>query len=303
METLLIWALVIAAIALITMLLMLLASERELKRQRLDIAALKKRLKAPNDTVSSPQSPGNHASGSSPELDSSAEQVRANEITIANMQCEIEALRAENSWLKRQSPTHETANAPVRRFFSWPSRAQSYAPSCDTASDLGSRKSSLVLPASAAAILVMALASLFFARGRPNVNSSTLRTANPVEAKLDPAASSTMLSAEILVSDESGSRDFPRDSAAKETLAPGMKETQAVSPATQASDVPRGVPYEIVRSTRVFSAPDEQSRALARVEAGMEIVVVGAQNGWLEVRSRHGRPPGFIRKDTVIRKR
>jgi hypothetical protein len=302
METLLIWALVIAAIALVSILLMLLAAERELKRQRLEIGALKKSLPAGPDTLAPPPAPGNHKAGSSPDLDGSAEQVRANEITIANMQCEIEALRAENSWLKRQSPADETTDAPLRRFFFLPSRAQTDAPA-NTRLDLRSQKSSLLLPGSAAALLVIALVSLFFARGRPILNSPAVRTISPVEGKLGPAASSAMLSAEVLVSDESGSRGSPVDSGAKETPGPRTVETEAAIPARQPAGVLRGVPYEVVRSTRVFSEPHEQSRALARVEAGMEIVVVGARNGWLEVRSRHGRPPGFIRKDTVIRKR
>jgi hypothetical protein len=29
--------------------------------------------------------------------------------------------------------------------------------------------------------------------------------------------------------------------------------------------------------------------------------VVDSRNGWLEIRSKHGRPPGFIQKTAAIR--
>jgi hypothetical protein len=33
------------------------------------------------------------------------------------------------------------------------------------------------------------------------------------------------------------------------------------------------------------------------IEPGVRVNVVGAKNGWLEIHSKHGRPPGFIRKE------
>jgi cell division septum initiation protein DivIVA len=88
--------------------------------------------------------------------------------------------------------------------------------------------------------------------------------------------------------------------------AEGDKSTETATPRRNAaatkSAVLRGARYEVVRSTRVFSQPTDSSRPLARVEAGMEINVVGARDEWLEVRSRHGRPPGFIKRDTAVMK-
>ena len=52
--------------------------------------------------------------------------------------------------------------------------------------------------------------------------------------------------------------------------------------------------YEIVQPTRVFSAPSEHSQLVANVEPGTQVNVVDSRNGWLEIRSKHGRPPGFI---------
>jgi hypothetical protein len=59
--------------------------------------------------------------------------------------------------------------------------------------------------------------------------------------------------------------------------------------------------YEIVQPTRVFSAPSERSQLVANVEPGTQVNVVDSRNGWLEIRSKHGRPPGFIQKTAAKR--
>lgn len=59
--------------------------------------------------------------------------------------------------------------------------------------------------------------------------------------------------------------------------------------------------YEIIQPTRVFSAPSEHSQLIANVEPGTQVNVVDSRNGWLEIRSKHGRPPGFIQKTAAIR--
>jgi hypothetical protein len=59
--------------------------------------------------------------------------------------------------------------------------------------------------------------------------------------------------------------------------------------------------YEIVRPTRVFSSPSEHSQLIANIEPGTQVNVVDSRNGWLEIRSKHGRPPGFIPKAAATR--
>jgi chromosome segregation ATPase len=59
--------------------------------------------------------------------------------------------------------------------------------------------------------------------------------------------------------------------------------------------------YEVIQPTRVFSAPRADSQLIANIEPGTEVNVVDRRDGWLEIRSKHGRPPGFIRQDTAIR--
>jgi hypothetical protein len=58
--------------------------------------------------------------------------------------------------------------------------------------------------------------------------------------------------------------------------------------------------YETVRSTAVHEAPANSSRVLAQITKGTQITVVGSGGGWLEIRSRHGKPPGFIRADDAM---
>jgi len=59
--------------------------------------------------------------------------------------------------------------------------------------------------------------------------------------------------------------------------------------------------YEIVRPVQVYSQPKERSELLANLDAGMKVNVVDSRNGWLEIRSKHGRPPGFIRTEGAVR--
>jgi hypothetical protein len=59
--------------------------------------------------------------------------------------------------------------------------------------------------------------------------------------------------------------------------------------------------YEVTRSTRVFAAPTEFAQQVGEIEPGLKVNVVNARDGWLEIHSKHGRPPGFIRSDAVAR--
>ena len=58
--------------------------------------------------------------------------------------------------------------------------------------------------------------------------------------------------------------------------------------------------YETVRSTVVFEEPSGSSRKVATIPNGSKVRVVGSTGDWLEVRSKQGRPPGFIRRDDAV---
>jgi chromosome segregation ATPase len=69
---------------------------------------------------------------------------------------------------------------------------------------------------------------------------------------------------------------------------------------------PKGSPrlrgaFQTVRPAPVFSEPSENSALIAKLERGIKLNVVDSRDGWLEIRSKHGRPPGFIRQEAAVR--
>ena len=59
--------------------------------------------------------------------------------------------------------------------------------------------------------------------------------------------------------------------------------------------------YQVIRPSRVYAAPNELSRSIGDIEPGVNVSVVNARDGWLEIHSKHGRPPGFIRREAAAR--
>ncbi len=55
--------------------------------------------------------------------------------------------------------------------------------------------------------------------------------------------------------------------------------------------------YEVIRTTSVYKEPSESSRKVSTIQRGTRVMVVGSAGEWLEVRSKHSNPPGFIRRD------
>ncbi|HEY7322353.1 MAG TPA: hypothetical protein VIE89_32720 [Candidatus Binatia bacterium] len=81
---------------------------------------------------------------------------------------------------------------------------------------------------------------------------------------------------------------------------PAQATTAAVGSSANASPA-SWERYEIIQPTRVFSAPSEHSQLVANIEPGTHVNVVDSRNGWLEIRSKYGRPPGFIPETSAIR--
>jgi chromosome segregation ATPase len=79
------------------------------------------------------------------------------------------------------------------------------------------------------------------------------------------------------------------------------------SPASGAKEIPKQIrkrvqgTYKITRSTEVYREPSDTSGLIANIKPGMKINVVDSRNGWLEIRSKHGRPPGFVRQAAAVR--
>jgi hypothetical protein len=58
--------------------------------------------------------------------------------------------------------------------------------------------------------------------------------------------------------------------------------------------------YEIIRDTAVLEKPSLSAREVALIQQGTTVVVVGSQGEWLEVRSKHGKPPGYVRREDAV---
>ena len=58
--------------------------------------------------------------------------------------------------------------------------------------------------------------------------------------------------------------------------------------------------YEVIRATPVFQEPSESGRKLSTISKGTRVNVVRSTGDWLEVRSKHGNPPGYIRRDDAM---
>jgi hypothetical protein len=54
--------------------------------------------------------------------------------------------------------------------------------------------------------------------------------------------------------------------------------------------------YETLRDTSVFESPSGSAKVVASIPRGVRVNVVGSTGSWLEVRSKSGKPPGYIRR-------
>jgi len=55
--------------------------------------------------------------------------------------------------------------------------------------------------------------------------------------------------------------------------------------------------YETTRATSVYEEPASSARVMSQIAKGTRITVVRAAGDWLEIRSKHGNPSGYIRSD------
>lgn len=58
--------------------------------------------------------------------------------------------------------------------------------------------------------------------------------------------------------------------------------------------------YQVIRATTVREEPSTNARRVTEIEKGTKITVVRTVGNWLEVRSKQGRPPGYVRLDDAI---
>jgi hypothetical protein len=292
MENLGVWTLV--ALGVVSTLVLLVVYRRKISRKEIQVEALTSTTESDGMPAETQPSLGpKDENRSSPEVDSLSEQVRSYEIALASLQCELEALRAENSWLKRESLADQSTSRdlimPMAGSDSspalepWPERLTGYRRNW---APLNGR---LILPAVAVFLLFVAVISGYYARGKTSAvamrQSDTQGQANLRISGPQAVGNSVTKPANAKSDPESSTNGTAETAAAKNRKA-----------------APAGTFYKVVRHARVHSQPNAGSRPLAELKPGMEIKVVAVRGEWLEVRSLYGRPSGFIRKETAVSK-
>jgi len=94
-----------------------------------------------------------------------------------------------------------------------------------------------------------------------------------------------------------------------ERLASSRTQSAAPTPARPPDPVPpiasarraaeAGI-YETLKATTVYETPSGSSRVLSQIAKGTRVNVTRSVGDWLEVVSKHGNPPGFIRRDDAV---
>ena len=87
---------------------------------------------------------------------------------------------------------------------------------------------------------------------------------------------------------------------APETNSDEFSAEDVAKPQTKAAPRLPGT-YETIRTTQVYTGPSENSALIGNIGPKMKLNVIDSSKGWLEIRSRHGRPPGFIRQEAAVR--
>ncbi len=119
-----------------------------------------------------------------------------------------------------------------------------------------------------------------------------------LQAKLDEATKSLSATGQQLrvtrqeTKRLSSSRQPPRGEIAPRPVepAPTVAARRPADPGT----------YEVIRATPVFEGPSESGRKVSTISKGTRVNVVRSTGDWLEVRSKHGNPPGYIRRDDAM---
>jgi hypothetical protein len=94
-------------------------------------------------------------------------------------------------------------------------------------------------------------------------------------------------------------RENPGESAATEGTPPASA-ARSSAPAVASRRAAEAGVYETVRATTVYEQPAASSRSVASIPPGTRVNVVSSTGSWLEVHSKSGKPPGFIRRGDAV---
>jgi uncharacterized coiled-coil protein SlyX len=219
----------------------------------------------------------------------------------------------------------------------WPRRDEMAGQPARSRGQAGSRAwtkpAIATLAASLSLIVVLGLGLFFFAGHRQRNDSRQLEEANSKQVQerdqkiktlegelkelrreLDKSKNElTSLTAKLQESQKELSATQQRLTAATREaarIAAKRPPTPPISSAHSAKTPPSQTPparrsaepglYEVIRATTVREEPSTTARRVTEIDKGTKITVVRAVGNWLEVRSKQGRPPGYVRLDDAI---
>jgi len=213
-------------------------------------------------------------------------------------------------WLKRDEPSAETQNGPDNRKrssipskFIWPAAMLVMALLAFFAGGYIQRSQVLLLTQANLKQLqakdqMIQSQETQLAQTRQQLNENANQLAE-IKTKLDEsqkAVSATQQRLRVAARDverQNASRSVPvrRTASRAPDAAPSFPAPAAARQATQS-----GV-YETTQATPVYENPSTTARVITQINRGTRINVVNSGGDWLEVRSKHGNPPGYVRSD------
>jgi hypothetical protein len=148
-------------------------------------------------------------------------------------------------------------------------------------------------------VVVLAAAALFAARYlTPNTGESTAPVATASVPRVTEPAAQPVKS---LASGKTQPTPSESSTVSPTTKEPAKPVKASKLPELTKQESPRAGTYEITQLSRVYAAPNELSQLIGEIEPGVRVNVVNTRDGWLEIHSKHGRPPGFIRREVAAR--
>jgi hypothetical protein len=117
-----------------------------------------------------------------------------------------------------------------------------------------------------------------------------------MKAKLEESRKEVSLAQQRVETTRQATANANRSVASTRTASRAPIPASYPQPAPARQSIGSGI-YETTRPTAVHEDPSPSSRVISQIERGTRINVVGNNGGWLEVRSRRGNPPGYVRAD------
>jgi hypothetical protein len=157
--------------------------------------------------------------------------------------------------------------------------------------------SAVVVLAAAALLAVQYFSSNAGESTAPVIIASAPRVTEPSAQPVKPLSRATRQPTAM------ESATVPKAPIAKATAKAAVNENSESSKSTKLAkqEARAADTYEITQPSRVYAAPSELSQLIGKIEPGVKVNVVNTRDGWLEIHSKYGRPPGFIRREVAAR--